>query len=211
MMKRMWMVNGAYEEKKDAFMWNATTFKLALVKYQQKDAVDLGDSEAFVNNLVKNKYEDLFGDQENLDSNETNLESPTYRPDALYSVATSDAFRKYITSDSIEFKNGIIYYKGTMIADDKYIMNSLKKSKIVYQKKFCGDEATISFIIKPYAANYSDKLMTASGIFFSGSNLKPRLRRWAITPRQKISESGAATWNGLFASSSPFTARRKLR
>ena len=37
MMKRMWMVNGAYEEKKDAFMWIATTFKLSLVKYQEKD------------------------------------------------------------------------------------------------------------------------------------------------------------------------------
>ena len=167
MMKRMWMVNGAYEEKKDAFMWNATTFKLALVKYQQKDSVDLGDTEDFVNKLVKNKYEDLFGDQENLDSNEKNLESPTYRPDNLYSVATSDAFRKYITTDSIDFKNGIIYYKGTMIADDKYIMSSMKKSKIVYQNKFCGDSATVSFIIKPYPCVYSEVFMMLSGITFN--------------------------------------------
>ena len=32
-----------------------------------------------------------------------------------------------------------------------------------------------------------------------------------MTPRQKISESGAVTRNGLLVSSSPLTARRKLR
>ena len=34
MMKRMWQVTGAYEEKKDALMWNATTFKVSLAKYE---------------------------------------------------------------------------------------------------------------------------------------------------------------------------------
>ena len=62
MMKRMWMVNGAYEEKRDGFMWVATTFKVTLVKYQEKGSVDLGSTEELVNSFVKNKYEDLFGD-----------------------------------------------------------------------------------------------------------------------------------------------------
>jgi hypothetical protein len=62
MMKRMWMVNEAYEEKRDGFMWVATTFKVTLVKYQEKGSVNLGDTESLVNTFVKNKYDDLFGD-----------------------------------------------------------------------------------------------------------------------------------------------------
>ena len=52
MMKRMWMVNGAYEEKNEGFMWQATTFKVALVKYEEKGSVDLGDAQEFVDSLV---------------------------------------------------------------------------------------------------------------------------------------------------------------
>lgn len=167
MMKRMWMVNEAYEEKKDAFMWNAATFKVTLVKYQQKDSVDLGFSEEMIETMVKNKYEDLFGDQETLETNSDTFESPKYNPNALYNVIESDACRKYISKDTINFSNGIVYYKGTMIADDKYTFNSLKESTIVYQRRFCGDEGTLSFIIKPMPAKYSGKLVEIAGISVS--------------------------------------------
>ena len=167
MMKRMWMVNEAYEEKKDAFMWNSTTFKVTLVKYQQKDSVDLGFSEATIESLVKNKYEDLFGNNESLDSNQASLDSPKYNPNNLYSVAESDAFRKYISTDTISFLNGLLYFKGTMIADNKYLFSSLRETNIVYQKQFCGNDGTVSFIMKPMNAIYSGKLMDISGITLS--------------------------------------------
>ena len=167
MMKRMWMVNEAYEEKKDAFMWNATTFKVTLVKYQQKDSVNLGFSEDTIESLVKNTYDTLFGDNESLDSNEATLETPKYNPNNLYSVAESDAFRKYISTDTISFLNGILYYKGTMIADNKYLFNCLKQSNIVYQKLFCGNDGTISFIITPKPAAYSGTLLDVAGISLS--------------------------------------------
>ena len=88
MMKRMWMVNEAYEEKKDAFMWIATTFKLALVKYQEKDSVILGDAQSFVDSVVKNKYEDLFGEdsQSTLDSGEASTSAPLYAANRLYPI-----------------------------------------------------------------------------------------------------------------------------
>ena len=167
MMKRMWMVNEAYEEKKDAFMWNATTFKVTLVKYQQKDSVDLGFSESMVESLVKNKYDDLFGNNEELDSNQPTLDSPKYNPNSLYSVAESDAFRKYISTNTISFLNGILYYKGTMIADNKYMLSSLKESTIVYQKTFCGDDGTLSFIIKPIPSKFTGTLIEVAGISVS--------------------------------------------
>ena len=159
MMKRMWMVNEAYEEKKDAFMWNATTFHVTLVKYQEKDSVDLKNTEDMVNSFVKNKYEDLFGDHENVGSGEESVDAPTYAPDDLYPVFESDATRKYISTDGIEFKQGLLYYRGTMIADDMYNFNGYLKGSIIYQRKYCGDAATISFIINTRNEKYSDTLL----------------------------------------------------
>ena len=159
MMKRMWMVNEAYEEKKDAFMWNATTFKVALVKYQEKDSVDLKDTEAMVNSFVKNKYEDLFGDHENVGSGEESVEAPEYAADTLYPVFESDATRKYVAVDAVDFKQGLLYFRGTMIADDIYEWTGYLKGTIVYQRTFCGDSGTISFIIKPKAEKYSGDLL----------------------------------------------------
>ena len=164
MMKRMWMVNEAYEEKKDAFMWNATTFKVTLVKYQEKDSVDLKDTEAMVNSFVKNKYEDLFGDDSDMGSSEEFLETPAYAADNLLPVYESDATRKYISVDSLDWKQGLMYFKGTMIADDMYNFNGINKGNIVYQRQYCGEEGTFSFIITPGASIYKGDLLTVGNI-----------------------------------------------
>lgn len=164
MMKRMWMVNEAYEEKKDAFMWNATTFKVTLVKYQEKDSVDLGDTESLVNSFVKNKYEDIFGENETVVSGQASVDAPSYNPDTLYPVFEQDATRKYVSMDAIDFKQGLLYYRGTMIADDIYVFNGYLKGTIVYQKPFCSDEGTFSFIIVPKTATYSGDLLQVGHI-----------------------------------------------
>lgn len=157
MMKRMWMVNGAYEEKKDGFMWIATTFKLALVKYQEKDSVDLGDAQAFVDSVVKTKYEDLFGEDDNAtqDSGESSTTAPIYSGNKLYNVFVSDATRKYITCDTLDIRSNNLYFRGTMISDSKYdFLVQEPKSRIVYQKKYCGDNLSLSFCICPEISTY---------------------------------------------------------
>ena len=166
MMKRMWMVSGAYEEKKDGFMWIATTFKLQLVKYQEKGSVDLGDSEEFVNSIVKNKYEDLFGedDESTLDSGTQTVDAPMYASNRLYPVFESDATRKYVTCDSLNILDNKLYYKGTLISENKYefTRNDIQ-SKIVYQNKFCGDQCTLSFIITPSIINEFEGTLISIG------------------------------------------------
>ena len=152
MMKRMWMVNGAYEEKNGNLMWQATTFKLVLVKYQEKGSVDLNTTEELVNSFVKNKYEDLFGEDNNstYDSGEASTNNPTYAAYNLYPVFESDATRKYMTCDSIKIIPNNVYYRGTLISDYQYMfINQAKQSKIIYQNKYCGEEYSISFIIYP--------------------------------------------------------------
>ena len=151
MLKRMWMVNGAYEEKKDGFMWIAATFKLALTKYQEKDSVILGDAQDFVDNIVKTKYEDLFDEDDNstLDSGEASTESPKFAAASLYPVFESDAIRKYITCDTIDIRQNSLYEEGTLVSDSMYeFLNHGIQSRIIYQNKYCGDEMSMSFIIK---------------------------------------------------------------
>lgn len=160
MMKRMWMVNEAYEEKKDGFMWIATTFKLALVKYQEKGSVDLGDTQSFVDSVVKNKYEDLFGedDQSTYGSGEAATDAPRYASSALYPVFESDATRKYITCDSIDIQQNSLYENGILISDYRYEFLTNPNpchSRIIYQTKYCGDEMSISFIIQAGQSAYN--------------------------------------------------------
>ena len=153
LMKRMWMVNGAYEEKNGNLMWQATTFKVILVKYQEKGSVDLNDAESLVQTFVKNKYDDLFGEdnKSTLDSSEIFTEAPKYAAENLYAVYESDALRRYVSCDSVNIvQNTYTYYKGMMISDSKYnwLDNSIE-SQVIYQTQYCGDALTISFIISP--------------------------------------------------------------
>ena len=157
MMKRMWMVNGAYDEKNESLMWNSTTFRVTLVKYQEKLSVDLGDTEDLVNSFVKNKYEDLFSSDENADSGEDFTEAPLYAANNLYAIFESDAVRKYVSVNynnevNIQIVNNSIYYKGTLISDSKYdfTLSDIDNSRIVYQKQYCGSEGALSFLFNLY-------------------------------------------------------------
>lgn len=165
MMKRMWMVNEAYDEKNGNLMWTSTTWKLALVKYQEKSSVDLGDTQNLVDTFVKNKYEDLFGEEEGLDSGIEATDSPKYAANNMYAIYESDATRKYVTSAGISFFNANLYYKGTMISDNCYKFNNIGiETQIVYQRKYCGENGVISFIITPNVGNFEGNLMMCANI-----------------------------------------------
>jgi hypothetical protein len=159
-MGRMWMVNGAYEEKNGSLMWQATTFKVMLSKYQEKDSVDLGDTETMVNSFVKNKYEDLFGEDDfnTLDSEFNALDAPVYAANNLYSVFESDATRKYVTCDTINIRNNEkLWYKGALISDSQYnFITPNVMSTVIYQSQYCGDTYTVSFIIHPHTLANDD-------------------------------------------------------
>ncbi len=176
MMKRMWQVTGSYEEKKDAFMWNATTFKVTLAKYEEKGSVNLGTLEDMVDGFVKNKYEDLFGDdnEDDAGTNQDTLESPSSTPNNLYPVFKEDATRKYVATEYMDISDVSTYYKGTVISDAWYTFDKmLEQRQIVYQKQYCGEEFTLCFIIKPL------KLLNGefSSTLFSLGNIKLKVKQ----------------------------------
>lgn len=180
MMKRMWMVNGAYEEKNEAFMWQTTTFKVALVKYQEKGSVDLGDTEEFINTLVANKYDDLFGNDENRQSGKETVECPEYAAMPIYPVFESDAVRKYVSMSEGYFDlNGKLisapkYNKGIVIAENMYDWtNVLNECIIAYQTPFIGTDGTLSFIITTGNKNCEGKLFNIGNIEIN-INIRPQ-------------------------------------
>ena len=168
LMTSMWMVNEGYEEKNTGLMWRASTFKVALVKYQEKDMVDLGDTQKMVDELINTQYLDLFGDEENLDSDTNAVSAPKYAADNQVAVFESDATRKYMTCDPITI-NSIdkLYHNSTLISDNHYEFTNpdTTKSQIIYQRKYCGDECTVSFIVKPNIANYEGNIFTIGKYF----------------------------------------------
>ena len=175
MMKRMWQVTGAYEEKKDALMWNATTFKVSLAKYEEKGSVNLGNMEDLVDSFVKNKYDDLFGDdnEDTSGTNEVSIEAPVSAKDNLYPIFKSDATRKYVTCEGINISDKSTYYKGTVISDSCYGFDRVfDNQKVIYQKQYCGDDITISFIINPLLISDNDgyvsgKILSIGSLFIN--------------------------------------------
>ncbi len=156
MMRRMWQVSEAYDEKNGSLMWMSTTFRLALTKYQDEAMVDKesGGFDDMINGLVKNKYEDLFGDQETLVSGAEATEPLSARADGMASVYESDSCRKYVSTADTSISNTntggtpSLYYKGTLIADSFYEFSGTadNTARVEYQRAWCGDELSLSFI-----------------------------------------------------------------
>lgn len=159
LMSRMWMVNEAYEEKKDSFMWHAATWKVALVKYQDDSSVDLGFSQDMVDDIVKNKYEDIFGEEENQEAQIDAAPILQATPNDLYPIFRSDAVRKYMSCNGIDIIQSLLYYKGTLVSENMYKFALDMKQQIIYQHQYCGDSGTLSFIIKPGHGNFSGYLL----------------------------------------------------
>ena len=170
-MKRMWMINNTYDEKNEGLMWQSTVFKVLLVKYEDKGSVDLGDAQSFVDGLVKTKYEDLFGTEENAISGQDFTSSPVNAFEPLYPVFESDAVRKYvkmsndITTINTKLVNFQTYNNGILTSENAYDWTNISdESYIIYQKQYCGTDATLSFIINT-GSNY------CKGILFKIANI----------------------------------------
>lgn len=184
MMKRMWTVSGAWEEKNQSLMWVGTSFKLTLVKYQDDASIDKGNVEAIVNDIVKTKYEDLFGDEEGLDSGIESAQLIQPTSSNLSPVFESDSCRRSVSNfvlncvknantNNSNSANNTLYYKGTQICDSFYDMTQVEPSLtlpkensigLIYQRQFCGYEFSLSFLINVsnYDESFADQLEVIS-------------------------------------------------
>ena len=150
LMKRMWEVNSAYDEKNEGFMWRPVTWKLGLVKWNDKTNVNQGDFEDIIDSWTVNRMEDVMGiervEQER-ESGVIQTEAPTYGPDNLYLTFLEDAIRTGVTvSEMSSVIKKQINHNAAVVTRNMYRFRGLD-SIVKYTKTTCGDHGTFMFLI----------------------------------------------------------------
>lgn len=150
LMKRMWQVNSAYDEKQDGFMWRSTTWKLALTKYQASTNIDQHDFQDIIDNFVGKTWENTFQENEtNEQSRESGydqVDAPKYAANNLFDIFLQDAVRQSYTKDDINIlSEHVICHHSNVVARNIYQFKN-ENGMVTYQKGICGDSGMISFI-----------------------------------------------------------------
>jgi hypothetical protein len=150
LMKRLWEVNSAYDEKNEGLLWRPTTWHLAMVKYNEKTNVDLGNFDSLIDGWVENKYEDVFGEfeenEQERESGAPQVARPEFAATNLYDLFTEDAIRSGYTKDSLNIIDNILCHHNNIVSHNFY-KPLMTDARVEYQKPICGDEGVISFII----------------------------------------------------------------
>lgn len=150
MMKRMWQVNSAYDEKNEGLMWRSTTWKLALVKYTESTNIDSSKYDDLIDNFIQH-YEDVFGEieknEQERETGATPLSAPTFAATNLYDIFMEDSVRKQYTKQDVTILNKTYNHKNLVLARNLYKFKN-ENGCIVYQNPICGDSGTIMFILE---------------------------------------------------------------
>lgn len=174
MMKRMWNVNSAYDEKNEGLLWHSTTWKLALVKYNEHTEIEQGDFEDVIDNLLINTYENTFehkeANEQRIETSTDQITSPTYSADNLNQIFMTDYLRSNVSDDEIrnvvaeQVNNG-----SNVIARNCYSFAN-NDSYITYQKKFCGENGTLIMLLEKQLTNATKTLFKSGNIEVKLSN-----------------------------------------
>ena len=164
MMKRMWEVNSAYDEKNEGLMWQSTTWKLGLIKWNEKTNVEQGEFEDLIDTLVVNTNDNVFAE---LEANEQRRESAVEQTDAPRYVANNidnvfleDFIRQQFTKSTIRVIDKQYNHGSLVVAKNMYqFIQPMPREDcfISYQKGYCGEDATLSFIISTNGEKLHDK------------------------------------------------------
>lgn len=168
MMKRMWNVNSAYDEKNEGLMWRSTTWKLGLTKYNDRTNVDKEDYEETINQWLGDTYDDVFGEKEReereRESAAPQTEAPTFTADTTIQVFRSDAIRKTMTLGKIFTPSQQINHGNLIVARNMYNFTD-PAATVTYQKGYCGEDGVLSFIITtPAVSTISQTILSIGNI-----------------------------------------------
>lgn len=151
MMKRMWEINSAYDEKNEGLLWRSTTWKLSLVKYNDSTNVLSEGFDNLIDNWIINNYEETFGEMERKEwerqSAGDQIDRPSFAATNLYDVFTEDAIRKQYTKNDIDLFDKIYCHNNNLFARNIYKFKN-ENGCVVYQKGICGDSGTLMFVLE---------------------------------------------------------------
>ena len=177
MMKRLYEVNAAYDEKQEALMWRAVTWKLALVKWNEKTNVDQGDFESIIDDLAINQAMDYLPQERIEQERESGIaqtEAPTFAATNLINIFIQDAVRAQVTDSEKENIKELSLAHGSVTVTRNFYNFKDLRSMVVYQNQWCGESGTLSLIMKYELINDdtdgsgSDEPITEKRIFSTG-------------------------------------------
>lgn len=150
MMRRMWEVNAAYDERNEGLLWRSTTWKLSLVKYNESTNTDTGEFEEIIDNLLT-QYSESFETNENIEqdrqSGSAQISAPRFAATNLYNLFMEDAVRKAYTRNDVSILDKIYCHHNTIVARNLYKFRN-ENGCVTYQKGLCGDSGMIGFILE---------------------------------------------------------------
>lgn len=151
MMKRLWMVNSAYDEKAEGLLYRSTTWKLSLIKYTEDTAIDQGGFEGIIDSWTKNKYDELFHWREmeevSREGGADPLDTPDHAATNTYPAFLEDSVRASFTPDYINIYDKQYLHLSTVAARNVYSASS-DQGLITYQRPICSPDGTITMIIE---------------------------------------------------------------
>lgn len=151
MMKRMWEVNAAYDEKNEGLLWRSTTWKLQLVKYNDAKNVISDKFDDVIDSWITNTYEEKFGKFERIEqerqSGTTQIDQPRFAATNLYNIFMEDSIRKQYTKQDINIIDKIYCHKNNIFARNIYKFRN-ENGCVIYQNGICGDSGVLSFVIE---------------------------------------------------------------
>ena len=202
MMKRMWEVNSAYDEKNEGLMWQSTTWKLGLIKWNEKTNVEQGEFEDLIDNLVVNTNDNVFAE---LEANEQRRESAVEQTDAPRYVANNidnvfleDFIRQQFTKSTIRVIDKQYNHGSLVVAKNMYQFLQPMSGEgcfISYQKGYCGEDATLSFIISTNGEKLKDKqtLISFGNIEIQCDGSKVYLENACASLEKKLNQTNVCT------------------
>lgn len=159
LMKRLWTVNSAYDEKQEGFMWRSTTWKLALTKYNNNENVDEGDFGQLIQSFVDHTYYGTLGKYEDAEqlreSGYASVDAPNNRPNSISNVFMQDALRAQVTMSLVNISQLQLNQKSNIIARNAYHFQ--EGGQVIYQPQPCMDNGSLSFILKLPASGTEGK------------------------------------------------------
>ena len=154
MMKRMYDVSGAYDEKKEGLMWRSTTWKLNLQKYNDSTNINRDDFDDIIDNFIVNNYQDTFGNKELVEQERTTgttqCDPPRFAATNLVNLFLSDAVRATLPeSEKANVIDMQLNHGSSVVTRNAYRFK--ESGEITYINQYCGESGTIITIITPRA------------------------------------------------------------
>lgn len=183
LMKRMWEVNAAYDEKNEAFMWRPVTWKLGLVKWNDKTNVNQGEFESIIDSWATNRMENFMNlerEEQEHQSGINQTDAPLFGADNLYVTFLEDAIRTGVTvSEMNNVAKVQVNHNAAVVTRNMYRFKD-KNSVVKYIKATCGDHGTLMFLIDTTNNQYVNDCFIESNeytkVLFKAGTIEVKLR-----------------------------------